>query len=76
MVFSKIKCFGMKFIQSYSYDYSYMLLEGCKEDVREVVEQLQNNGVNATIAFTGYKGDIYVKIEDTFENSQKYIVYL
>ena len=76
MVFSKVKCFGMKFICSYSYDYSYMLLEGAYKDVKEVVQQLQNNGVNATVAFTGYKGDIYAKVEDTFENSQKYIVYL
>ena len=73
MVFSKVECMGKKFICSYSYDYSYMLLEGCKEDVREVVEQLQNNGVNATVAFTGYKGDIYAKVEDTFENTHKYI---
>ena len=73
MTFNKVECFNRKFIQSYSYDYSYMLLEGCKEDVREVVEQLQNNGVNATVAFTGYKGDIYAKVHDTFENTHKYI---
>ena len=48
MTFNKVECFNRKFIQSYSYDYSYMLLEGCKKDVFEVVQQLQNNGVNAT----------------------------
>jgi len=73
MIFNKVKLFGVWFTQSYSWDYAYMLLEGEKKDVKEVVKKLQNNGVNATVVFTGYKNDIYAKVEDTFENTHKYI---
>jgi len=72
MRFNKVKLFGVWFTQSYSWDYAYMLLEGYKEDVKTVCKELQKGGVNCHLKRSIY-GEVYIKVEDTFENSHKYI---
>ena len=72
MTFSKVKLFNTWLIQSYSWDYDYMLLEGCKEDIETVFYKLQKGGVNCYLKYS-IKGELYIKVHDTFENTHKYI---